>query len=195
MIEHAFLAVLNHLLAGAPWARERLQPHAGLSARLDAAPVSILFTVSTAGILEATENQTPDVVLGIPLAALPQFAAGRFDEAMRAVHLQGNAEFADALGFVFRNLRWDAEEDLSRVIGDVAAHRLSGAVRAVGQAQRRMMEGVAGNLAEYLTEERPVLVSRPVATHFAADVRALRDAVARAEKRVVRLETRGREKS
>ncbi len=110
--------------------------------------------------------------------------------AIRNVHLQGNAEFADALGFVFRNLRWDAEEDLSRLVGDVAAHRLSGTVRAIGEAQRRMVEGAAGNLAEYFTEERPILVSRAATSGFEDELRALRDAVARTEKRIDRLASR-----
>ena len=190
MIDSAFVAVLNHLLARAPWARERLQAHAGLCARLDAPPVTVFFTVTSAGELQAAEGEKPDVVLTVPLAVLPQFALGRFEEAMRSVHLQGNAEFADALGFVFRNLRWDAEEDLSRLVGDVAAHRLSGTVRAIGEAQRRMVEGAAGNLAEYFTEEHPMLVSRAATSGLEDELRALRDAVARTEKRIDRLASR-----
>ncbi|THF60165.1 ubiquinone biosynthesis accessory factor UbiJ [Pseudothauera rhizosphaerae] len=188
MIENAFIPVFNHLLAAAPWARERLQPHAGLVARLDVAPVSIGFSVDTHGLLQADAAETPDVVLSIPLTAVPQFALGRYDEAMRAVHLQGNAEFADALGFVFRNLRWDAEEDLARVVGDVAAHRIAAGARALGEVPRQIADKAGANLAEYLTEERALLVAHPAAKGFDDDLRTLRDALARLAKRIERLE-------
>ncbi|THF64764.1 hypothetical protein E6C76_12000 [Pseudothauera nasutitermitis] len=189
MLDQAFIAVLNHLLAAAPWARERLAPHAGLTARLRLEAFELRFGVGTDGLATPAAADAPaDVVLGVPLGELPNFALGRFEDAMRRVHLEGNAEFADALGFVFRNLRWDAEEDLARVFGDVAAHRLGETVRAAGVAQRRLVESASGNLAEYLTEERALLVSASAGRTFAEDARALRDALARLEKRIERIE-------
>ncbi len=189
MLDNAFLAVLNHLLAAAPWARERLQPHAGLVARLQLDTLGIDFCITPQGLAgSAAETAAADVVLSLPLAGLPQLALGGVDEVMRQVHLQGNAEFADALGFVFRNLRWDAEEDLARLLGDVAAHRLADGARSVAATQRRMLDGATGNLAEYLTEEAQMLVSRAAARQFDDELRALRDAVARTEKRIDRLE-------
>lgn len=190
MIEYAFITVFNRLLKRAPWARQRLQPHAGLLAKLDAQPISVMFEVTAEGMLQSSAKTNPDVVLTLPLAELGQFAAGQVDAAMRSVHIQGNAEFADALGFVFRNLRWDAEEELAQIVGDVAAHRLANTGRAIVAAQRRMVESVAGNLVEYLTEERPMLVPRALNEQFADALRALRDAVARTEKRIDRLQTR-----
>ena len=38
--------------------------------------------------------------------------------------MQGDAEFAQEVSFLARNLTWDVEEDLSRVVGDIAAHRI-----------------------------------------------------------------------
>jgi len=190
MIEYAFISVFNRLLSRAPWARQRLQPHAGLVAQLNAPPIRLMFEVSAEGMLQSAAKTNPDVVLTLPLAVLGQFATGQVDAAMRSVHIQGNAEFADALGFVFRNLRWDAEEDLAQIFGDVAAHRLANTGRAVVAAQRRMVENVAGNLVEYLTEEQPMLVARALNEQFADALRALRDAVARTEKRIDRLQTR-----
>jgi ubiquinone biosynthesis protein UbiJ len=43
-------------------------------------------------------------------------------------------------------------------------------------------------VTEYLTEEAPMLVPRKALPAFAADVVALRDAVARLDKRVARIE-------
>lgn len=188
MIETTFLATANHLLAQAPWARERLRPHAGLVATLEIEAVRIRFAVDADGLLHGAPAQgAQDVSLRIPAQALPDFALGRFEQGMRHVHLQGNAEFADAIGFVFRNLRWDAEEDAARLIGDVAAHRLFTTLHSVDGAARQALRGLGGNLAEYLTEERPLLVGQRQVALFSADVSALRDAVSRLEKRVERL--------
>jgi ubiquinone biosynthesis protein UbiJ len=107
---------------------------------------------------------------------------------MRHVRIEGNAELAEALGFVFRHLRWDAEEDLSRVFGDIAAQRMVDGGRRIAAEGRPSRARAGGSVTEYLTEEAPMLVPRKALPAFAADVVALRDAVARLDKRVARIE-------
>ena len=193
MLSSTFLSATNHLLAQAGWARQRLMAHAGRTARLELAPVgSIDFSVSADGYLAAwTGEDPPDVVLRLPLATLPKGLAEGMEAVMREVRIEGNAEFADALGFVFRNLRWDLEEDLSRLVGDIAAHRLVDGGRRFGAAGRETLERFGGNLVEYLTEEQPLLLPRPLLAELAAEAAALRDAVGRLDKRIARIE-RGR---
>ena len=65
-----------------------------------------------------------EVSISLPAAA-PLLALQGKDAVMRAARIEGSAEFAETLGFVIRNLRWDAEEDLSKVVGDIAAHRIA----------------------------------------------------------------------
>jgi ubiquinone biosynthesis protein UbiJ len=192
MLSSLFLSATNHLLAQAGWARQRLQGHAGRTARLELAPVAeIDFSISAEGQLaEWSGEDAPEVCLRLAVAELPQLLAGGMESAMRHVRIEGNAEFAEALGFVFRHLRWDAEEDLSRVVGDIAAHRLVDGGRRIATEGRRSLERAGGSVAEYLTEESPVLVPRAALTAFAQEVVALRDAVARLDKCVARLEKR-----
>ena len=192
MISSLFLSATNHLLAQAGWARQRLQPHAGRTARLVLSPVAeIDFSVANDGQLaEWSGEEAPEVSLRLAVADLPQLLVDGLETAMRHVRIEGNAEFAEALGFVFRHLRWDAEEDLSRLIGDIAAHRLVEGGRKVVDEGRRSLERASGNVAEYLTEESTLLVPRKALPAFAEEVVALRDAVARLDKRVARLERR-----
>lgn len=192
MLSSLFLSATNHLLAQAGWARQRLQGHAGRTARLELAPVAeIDFSILAEGQLaEWSGEDAPEVCLRLAVAELPQLLAGGMESAMRHVRIEGNAEFAEALGFVFRHLRWDAEEDLSRVVGDIAAHRLVDGGRRIATEGRRSLERAGGSVAEYLTEESPVLVPRAALPAFAQEVVALRDAVARLDKRVARLEKR-----
>jgi ubiquinone biosynthesis protein UbiJ len=190
MLPATFLSATNHLLAQAGWARGRLMAHAGRTARLDLEPlVRIDCAVSEDGHLASWAGEdAPDVILRLPLASMPRGLAEGPEGLMREVRVEGNAEFADALGFVFRHLRWDVEEDLSRLIGDIAAHRLVDAGRRFGVEGRDALERASGNLIEFLTEERPVLVARAALPGFATDIAALRDAVGRLDKRVARIE-------
>lgn len=192
MISSLFLSATNHLLSQAGWARQRLQPHAGRTARLALAPVAeIDFSVAADGHLaEWSGEEPPEVTLRLAVADLPRLLVDGLETAMRHVRIEGNAEFAEALGFVFRHLRWDAEEDLSHVFGDIAAHRLVEGGRKAAAEGKRSLERAGGNLAEYLTEESPLLVQRKALPGFAEDVVALRDAVARLDKRIGRLEKR-----
>ena len=192
MISSLFLSATNHLLAQAGWARQRLQPHAGRTARLVLSPVAeIDFSVANDGQLaEWSGEEAPEVSLRLAVADLPRLLVDGLETAMRHVRIELNAEFAEALGFVFRHLRWDAEEDLSRLFGDIAAHRLVEGGRKAIDEGRRGLERASGNVAEYLTEESTLLVPRRALPAFAEEVVALRDAVARLDKRVARLEKR-----
>ncbi len=192
MISSLFLSATNHLLSQAGWARQRLQPHAGRTARLALSPLAeIDFAVANDGQLaEWSGEEEPEVALRLAVAELPRLLAEGLESAMRHVRIEGNAEFAEALGFVFRHLRWDAEEDLSRLFGDIAAHRLVEGGRKAVDEGRRSLERAGVNVAEYLTEESTLLVPRRALPAFADEVVALRDAVARLDKRVARLERR-----
>jgi len=89
--------------------------------------------------------------------------------------------------FLLRHLRWDAEEELSRFIGDAAAHRLAGMAREVAawhaDAARRLAEG----LVEYAAEEKQLLVTRGELEGVAASHARLRDGLERLARRIERL--------
>src|SRR5688572_11216700 len=55
-------AAINHLLRSAAWARERLSPHAGRTARFYLAPFSLVLTVLPSGqVAEARSSNSSDV--------------------------------------------------------------------------------------------------------------------------------------
>lgn len=191
-LAHGFVTALNHVLAQSPWACERLVALAGAQVRLRAAPLELDFTVDVHGRLieSAQPLREPDVTISVPLAELPIALPGGTNALLNAVHIDGNAEMADALGFVFRNLRWDVEEDLSRFVGDVVAHRMADTARALKGAHERALQSLAGNLSEYFVEEQELLVTHDTANRFEETLRELRDGVARLEKRIDRLRER-----
>ena len=119
-----------------------------------------------------------EVSISLP-AATPLLALQGKDAVMRAARIEGSAELAEALGFVIRNLRWDAEEDLSRIV--VAG------TREFAAWQHQAAQNFAENLAEYFTEEQPLIARQADIAGFSGDIDRLRDDVARLEKRVQRL--------
>ncbi len=192
MIEQAVILALNHLLRDAQWARERLAPLAGKTARMRMPPLSIEFAIAQDGTLAVAASAQPDVVIDLPAHAPFQFLGG-MDTLLRQARVSGSAELADTLGFVLRNLHWDFEEDLSRVIGDIAAHRVAQGVRGLASWQATAVRRASENVAEYLREENGSLKGKAAVSGFATAVDALRDDLARLEKRIERIELRAKQ--
>ena len=86
-----------------------------------------------------------------------------------------------------RHLRWDAAEDLSRVTGDIAAERIVQLAKASQQQVRDTVLNLSQALAEYWTEERPLLAKPAQVAAFMQQVDKLRDDMARLEQRINRL--------
>ena len=139
----------------------------------------------------AGASRPPDVTLRIPLASLPWFALDP-ERAMKDVRIDGDAEFAQTLSQLARELRWDAEEDLSRVTGDIAAHRLMQGARTMQTYAKDAAQRMAETTTAFLIDEDPVLVRKSMAEQFAREVSTLRDDCARLEKRLELLELKRR---
>lgn len=182
------VAAINHLLAQEAWARALLMRHAGKDACIDAGLARLRMLVGRDGLLEASQGDAAaSVTIRVKPADLPLIAQDR-TRALSYVKIEGDAEFANVISQLANGLRWDAEHDLERVVGPLGAHRLVKTARRTAGGATEATRRLAENLAEFLAEERPVLV-RPVQREaFAADVVRLRDDVERTAKRVARLE-------
>jgi ubiquinone biosynthesis accessory factor UbiJ len=182
----AFCFLLNRLLAAEPWARARLAPFAGDTLELRAPPLPTLrLRILEGGTVEAG---SADPALSMTLKPELLAALGRGEEhALRAVEVQGNARLATEVLLLARHLRWDVEEELSRVIGDVAAHRVAEAGRAFAAWHVDAAQRLIGALADYATDEKQLLARRGELDALAESVAGLRDAIARLDKRIARL--------
>jgi ubiquinone biosynthesis protein UbiJ len=181
-------APINHVLRANSWARERLIPHADRVACISNPPFSFMMAVTAAGeVTDAAKDATPDVTMNITPGLMLRLMA-RDASVWNEVKIEGDAAFAVAINHVVRNLRWDVEEDLSRVFGDIAAHRMVETGRKLDQWARQGADNVARSFSEYWTEERPLLARRADVEQFNREVDALRDDVARLEKMIERRE-------
>ena len=161
----AFCFLLNQLLDRERWARERLERFAGRAAELRPPLLPPLRLAVGAGGRIEPGGPEPEAIVTLD-------------------GVSGTGEFADELRYLAQHLRWDAEEELSRAFGDVAAQRIGGAVRAFARWQLDATRRVGEALADYATAESGTLVRRSELQDFAAEVERLRAAIDRLERRL-----------
>ena len=121
------------------------------------------------------------------LSDLPLIAQNR-ERAFSYVKIEGDAEFANTISQLSKGLRWEAEHDLERLTGPIAASRIVGGARGLFDAARSTHRKLSENLAEYFLDEQPVLVRPAMLEELSGDVNRLRDDVERAAKRLAKLE-------
>jgi ubiquinone biosynthesis protein UbiJ len=185
----AFVArAINRLTQASPVSRERLARFAGKTAAFRVGPLPVVLTVQTTGeVLPAVDDAARDLEMRISPFLLPRLAA-RDESAYRDVEITGDVEFAGEVAFLAKHLKWDVEEDLSRVVGDAAAHRMVATARDAAAWGKDASERLAAGAAEYWTEEDPLIATRVKVEGFIAGVTELRDAVERLDKRIENLE-------
>ena len=188
MLTALALHVLNHLLASEDWARQRLQPFAGQTAQVSSGSLVLALVVTPEGKFSAGDKAAAaTVTIALPADA-PMRALTDRDDLFAAAQISGPADFAEALGFVFRNLRWDAEDDLSRLVGDIAARRMVSGGKQLFQWQREQAKNLAANLGEYFSEETKAIARRQEIAEFCAEVAQQDKALSRLEARIAALE-------
>ena len=154
------------------------------------------LALARAGAPEAGADAGADadaVIAGTPPALLELFARRGDSSAPRGserVRITGDAEIAARYRELLELARPDWEEELSRLIGDLPARRVSLAAQAALAWARGFARTARANVAEYLQEESRALVSEPEVEEFLAQVDVLRETADRVEARIARLERR-----
>jgi ubiquinone biosynthesis accessory factor UbiJ len=129
-------------------------------------------------------------IAGSPLALFELIRGGRSGNGRVAARISGDAEIANRYRELLALARPDLEEELSRHIGDLAAHRLAQALRGAVAWVRKARRTVGENLAEYLQEESGDLVNKTELQEFLLGVDRLRETADRVEARLARFESR-----
>jgi ubiquinone biosynthesis protein UbiJ len=171
--------------------RTSLQIEVAGVGRIRAAVAGGRLSLTSGGELDA------DAIISGSAPALFELFTGRLDRAAAArgargqpVRISGDAEIAARYRDLLALARPDWEEELSRLVGDLPARRLSNAARAAFSWARGVGRTAGQNLAEYLQEESRDLVSKPELEEFVADVDRLRETADRVEARLARAEQR-----
>ena len=137
---------LNHVLMQEKEAQDRLARKKGSVLHIRWGLFALDLLITPAGLLDKASTATkPDLLVAVavdsPMALLQSAMAGKSPP----VKIEGDVQLAAELGWLAENLRWDFEEDLSRVLGDVPAHAMAEAARRVGQAVKSFLATAPGS--------------------------------------------------
>jgi ubiquinone biosynthesis accessory factor UbiJ len=186
--------LLNRGLPRSPRARQLCAELAGKSLAIVARDIARVRVASNGVQLSVTRDETPAdaTISGGPLSLLALSGESGAAVLQRGdVTVSGETETAQAFRELITLLRPDLEEELSLVVGDVAAHQLGRLARLTAAWGRRAADITLKNLGEYLGHERADLVSRNEGEQFLRGVDQVREGVDRLQARLDLLE-RGR---
>ena len=142
---------LNHLLRQNSWAAEKLRAQQGKCIRIALPPFAQTLVIDGGGEFIAA---LPDATIDAEISLSPGAALRLLLQPQGAPQalLTGEMELASAVGRVLQGLEWDMEEDLSRVVGDIAAHQITQTGGRIRQELGRKLEAGSAMLAEYWLE-------------------------------------------
>lgn len=131
------LLFLNHVLMQEPPAQDRLRRQQGRQVQWRWRDLDLRIAITPAGLLErGSDSATPDLVLILNEASPLQVARTVLQGQRPALRIEGDVQLAADINWLVDHVRWDPEEDLARLIGDVPAHRIASAGRRTAQALR-----------------------------------------------------------
>ena len=161
-----------------------------IAVRVKDTALAMYFEIDDDLITLASRSEAdPDVIITGSLLTLARMAGAPGEGAIRSgsLDLTGDAYTAQAFQELLAYAKPDIEEELSTLIGDIAAHRAGEIVRGVGNWAKDARRTMGDNIREYLQEESGEVPSRYEVERFTRQLEALRDDVARLEARVDRL--------
>ena len=154
--------LINHVIGREAAAVARLQPHAGRTLSLKVTGVPPLlpplpaldFRITLAGRLEwcGAEGVTePDLTVQVQAPPPLEAVFGALSGQRPAVHVEGDADLAAAVNWLFDHLRWDVADDLHRLVGPGVAQ---GLVDLAARARAGLAEAARG-ASDFAARWRP----------------------------------------
>jgi ubiquinone biosynthesis protein UbiJ len=142
--------LLNHVLQQESAATQRLERQAGRSVRAAWRHFHLRLRVTKAGLFERLPFDSPTTEgAGDVLARADDLSITLQDGPLAPIlgavakgdkpnlSIEGDVQLAADINWLVDHVRWDIEEDLSRIIGDAPAHTLVGLLRSAWSKRPR----------------------------------------------------------
>lgn len=143
-VQRRLVLALNHVLMAEPTAQARLVRQRGRVLQLEWREFLVRLAVTPAGLFELLEPSADAPAADLSLAVLQTSPTALAQGALRGdkppLRIEGDIQLAAEINWLADHLRWDVEQDLSRIVGDAAAHTLA-------QLGRQMLAALRGWLA------------------------------------------------
>ena len=143
-MQRRLVLLLNHVLQQEPEAQARLKRQAGRLIEAHWRVFHVRLQATPAGLLDlAPLGNQPDLTLTLTEESPLLLAQAALRGEKPPVRIAGDVQLAAEVQWLVDHVRWDLEEDLSRVIGDAPAHGMGQVARGMADALRRFVGGVA----------------------------------------------------
>lgn len=142
--------LLNHVLQQENAATERLERQSGRSVRAQWRHFHLRLRVTKAGLFERLPFDLPaqegvveqdmrpdDLSITLQDGPLAPILGAVAKGEKPNLSIEGDVQLAAELNWLVDHVRWDIEEDLSRIIGDAPAHTLLGLLRSAWSKRPR----------------------------------------------------------
>jgi ubiquinone biosynthesis protein UbiJ len=151
-IQHRAVLFLNHVLQQEPEAQQRLMRQKGRVVRFEWRFVTMQLLATPAGLLDiAPEGAVPELTLIVTETSPFRLAGATLRGDKPAVRIVGDVQLAAEVNWLVDHVRWDVEDDLARLIGDVPAHAMGNVARRAAAGLRQFVakarSGGAGKAA------------------------------------------------
>lgn len=138
--QHRIVLFLNHVLAQEPEATTRLVRQKGRVVLVQWRAFSLRLVVTPAGLLDVADaGASPDLTLEVTDESPFVLAQSALRGDKPAIRIAGDVQLAAEINWLVDHVRWDVEEDLARVIGDVPAHTVAQVGQRMAQALRQFI--------------------------------------------------------
>ena len=143
-VRHRIVLLLNHILQQESEAGRRLAKQKGRVVLVQWQSLTLKLMATPAGLLDQADVQAkPDLLLTLAEESPFALAQAVLSGNKPPVRIEGDVQLAAEVNWLVDHVRWDLEEDLSRVIGDVPAHALAQAARNAVVVLRQFVDKVA----------------------------------------------------
>jgi ubiquinone biosynthesis protein UbiJ len=186
MLKPLITHFLQHVIQQNSWAKSHLMPFAGNTIAFDFVIIKTNLMILEDGSLAlGGETMQPQATVYAPPSLMLRILA-KDDAAKMQLKISGDAHLATEVAKILQNIRWDVADDLSQLVGDIPAAKMVDFGHQAASSVKETTTNLAEMLSEYWQEEQPMIAKKRPVEQFNADVDALRNDVARLEKRLAK---------
>jgi ubiquinone biosynthesis protein UbiJ len=150
-VQRRIVLAFNHVLMQEPEAQARLKRQTGRVVEAQWRSFTMRVAATPAGLLDlAPATAAPDLTLTLTEESPWQLAQAAVRGDKPPVRIAGDVQFAAEINWLVDHVRWDMEEDLSRLVGDAPAHAVGSALRRMNEALRRFVAAAPGAPAAHV---------------------------------------------
>lgn len=184
---------INGLLALDENSRQNAVPLSGKTLKIELSDLNLSFFFCISGqqdILIMSYGENPDVVIcasSVNLAKMSTLEDANRMVLNQDVTITGDVATVSKVQEFFASVHIDWEEHLSRLTGDLIAHKISSGLRAGASWIRNSVKSLSSDVSEYARYEAEWLPDNHESDGFIKQVNQLRNDVDRLEAKIKRL--------